>query len=78
MIVLPTILATAPRTGMLPFLVPMMQEKGFTQADAATYMSLSALAAPAGTLAAGWALDRFNTSKVVGFVKSISFAACSC
>lgn len=59
---------------MLPFLVPMMQEKGFSQADAAAYMSLSALIAPAGTLAAGWALDKFNTSKVAVPFQTVSFS----
>ena len=74
LIVLATVLGTAPRTGMMPFLVPMLQEKGFSQTDAATYMSLTALVAPAGTLAAGWALDRFNTSRVAVPFKAVSVA----
>jgi sugar phosphate permease len=74
LIVLATIVGTAPRTGMMPFLVPMMQEKGFTQADAATYMSVAALIMPAGTVIAGWALDRFNTARVAVPFQVVSFA----
>jgi sugar phosphate permease len=73
MVVLATILGTAPRTGMMPFLVPMLQEKGFSQSDAVTYMSISALIAPAGTLVAGWALDKFNSSKVAVPFQTVSF-----
>ncbi len=73
LIVLATIIGTAPRTAMLPFLVPMLREKGFTQADAASYMSMSALIAPLGTLVAGWALDRINDSRIAIPFKAISF-----
>jgi MFS family permease len=64
LIVIATIIGTAPRSGMMPSLVPMMMDKGFTQADAVTYMSISTLIAPLGTLVGGWAADRFNTSRV--------------
>jgi len=74
LIVLATVIGISPRTGMMPFLVPMMQEKGFTQADAAAYMSIAALIAPAGTLAAGWALDRFDSCRVATPFQVISFA----
>jgi len=64
LIVIATIIGTAPRMGMMPFLVPMLNEKGFTQADAVTYMSITTLIAPFGTLIGGWAVDRFNNSRV--------------
>jgi len=73
LIVIATIIGTAPRTGMMPFLVPMLGEKGFTQTDAVTYMSITTLIAPIGTLAGGWAADRFNTSRVAIPFKLVSF-----
>ncbi len=74
LVVIATVLGVAPRTGLMPFLVPMLQEKGFTQADAATYMSLSALIAPLGTFAVGWALDRSLRGRVAAPFTMISFA----
>lgn len=73
-VVAATVLGVAPRNGLMPFLVPMLQEKGFTQSDAATYMSLSALIAPLGTLAVGWALDRSRRGRVAAPFTMISFA----
>ncbi|BAK67034.1 major facilitator superfamily protein [Sphingobium sp. SYK-6] len=73
LIVIATIIGTAPRTGMMPFLVPMLNEKGFSQGDAVTYMSITTLIAPLGTLVGGWAVDRFNTSRVAIPFKFISF-----
>jgi MFS family permease len=73
LIVIATIIGTAPRTGMMPSLVPMLIEKGFTQADAVTYMSVSSFLALAGTIAGGWAVDRFNDSRIAIPFKVISF-----
>jgi len=73
LIVLATITATAPRNGTNIFLVPMMSEKGFTQADAALYLSMTAMIGLAGSLVGGWALDRFNDSRVAVPFQAISF-----
>ncbi len=77
-IVIATIIGTAPRMGMFPFLVPMLMEKGFTQADAVTYSSITTLIAPLGTLAGGWAVDRFASSRVVIPFQIISFIGLFC
>jgi len=74
LIVIATIIGSAPRTGMMPYLVPMLGEKGFSQADAVTYMSITTLIAPLGTLAGGWAADRFNSSRVAIPFQLISLA----
>ncbi|MBT2185438.1 MFS transporter [Sphingobium nicotianae] len=73
LIVVATIIGTAPRTGMMPSLVPMLLEKGFTQADAVTYMSASSVLALAGTVVGGWAVDRVNDSRIAIPFKVISF-----
>jgi MFS family permease len=73
LIVIATIIGTAPRTGLMPSLVPMLLEKGFTQGDAVTYMSITTLIAPLGTLVGGWAVDRVNDSRIAIPFKLISF-----
>ena len=73
LIVVATIIGTAPRAGMAPSLVPMLLEKGFTQADAVTYMMVSTIIAPFGTLVGGWAMDRVNDSRIAIPFKFISF-----
>jgi MFS family permease len=51
----------------------MLLEKGFTQGDAVTYMSITTLIAPLGTLVGGWAVDRVNDSRIAIPFKLISF-----
>lgn len=78
LIVIATIIGTAPRTGMMPFLVPMLGEKGFSQTDTVTYMSITTLIAPVGTLVGGWAADRFDTSRVAIPFQLISLLGLFC
>ena len=73
LIVVATIIGSAPRSGMAPSLVPMLMEKGFTQADAVNYMMINTIIAPIGTLIGGWAVDRVNDSRIAIPFKFISF-----
>lgn len=77
-ILIATIIGTAPRSGMMPFLVPMLQEKGFTSADAAWFMSAMTLLAPLGSLVAGFALDKIHDAKVAIPFKLVSFLGLLC
>lgn len=71
-IVIATIIGSAPRSGMVPFLVPMLAEKGFSTSDTALYISMMTLIAPFGTLAGGYCVDKIQNAKIAAPFQVIS------
>ena len=72
LIVAAILFAAVPGNGLLTFLVPVLGERGFTPANAATYLSVFTLAGAVGTIVGGFILDRIDTAKV-----SVPFTLCS-
>jgi sugar phosphate permease len=72
LIVLAILCAAVPGSGLMTFRVPMLGERGFTQADAAMYVSIFTIAGFFGTIVAGWLLDRIDNVKI-----SVPFTLCS-
>ncbi|HKE44770.1 MAG TPA: MFS transporter [Steroidobacteraceae bacterium] len=71
-IVAAILFAAVPSNGLMTFLQPMLIERGFTQGNAATYLSVFTVAGGLGSLVGGFILDRIDTAKV-----SVPFTLCS-
>ena len=72
LIVAAILVAAAPGSGLMTFLVPVLGERGFAPANAATYLSVFTIAGAIGTIVGGFVLDRIDTAKV-----SVPFTLCS-
>ena len=72
LIVAAILLAAVPGNGVMTFLVPVLGERGFAPADAATYLSVFTIAGAIGTIVGGFILDRIDTAKI-----SVPFTLCS-
>lgn len=72
LIVAAILLAAVPGNGVMTFLVPVLSERGFGTADAATYLSVFTIAGAVGTIVGGFVLDRIDTAKI-----SVPFTLCS-
>ncbi|GEM_PF-1575992 len=60
-----TLLAAAPRLGLMVFIVPILTEQGFDTATAAWAIACITVTAPLGSLLAGIAMDRFRTPRAI-------------
>ena len=72
LIIAAILFAAAPSNGLMTFLVPVLGERGFTPANAATYLSVFTMVSAVGTIVGGFILDRVDTAKV-----SVPFTLCS-
>jgi sugar phosphate permease len=72
LIVAAILFAAVPGNGLMTFLVPVLGERGFSPANAATYLSVFTIAGALGTIVGGFILDRIDTVKV-----SVPFTLCS-
>jgi MFS family permease len=72
LIVAAILLAAVPGNGVMTFLVPVLGERGFAPASAATYLSVFTIAGAIGTIVGGFILDRIDTAKI-----SVPFTLCS-
>jgi MFS family permease len=72
LIIAAILFAAAPSNGLMTFLVPVLGERGFTPANAATYLSVFTMVSAIGTIVGGFALDRIDTPKI-----SVPFTLCS-
>ncbi|HZF26253.1 MAG TPA: MFS transporter [Steroidobacteraceae bacterium] len=72
LIVVAILFAAVPGNGLMTFLVPVLGERGFAPADAATYLSVFTIAGAIGTIVGGFVLDRIDTAKI-----SVPFTLCS-
>lgn len=64
LLVLASVLAGAPGSGMMTHMVAAIMERGFSQTTAANVLSAAMLVGVAGTLTGGFIVDRFQTAKV--------------
>jgi MFS family permease len=60
-------LTVAASVGLILNMVPVLRSTGITPATAAWIYGFSGIATIAGRVFAGWLMDRFNASRVVGF-----------
>ena len=72
LIIVAILFAAVPGNGLMTFLVAVLGERGFTAANAATYLSVFTIAGAIGTIVGGFILDRIDTVKV-----SVPFTLCS-
>ena len=72
LIIAAILFAAVPGNGLMTFLVPVLGERGFTPANAATYLSVFTMVSAIGTIVGGFILDRIDTAKV-----SVPFTLCS-
>jgi hypothetical protein len=73
LLVVATIAGMAPRNWFSPHLVPMLLEKGFTEADAVTFVSGAHVLTFFGAAAAGYALDKIDDARIGVPFKATSF-----